>query len=71
MILLVDDSSNGGSCNNSDNISNCYNNNDKNSNCYNNNGDNSSFDVTFILRYWINWKFNFIIGFILFFIRLS
>jgi len=40
MILFIDDNS-GGSCNNSDNISN-DNNNDKNSNCYNNKGDNSS-----------------------------
>jgi hypothetical protein len=50
MILFIDDSSNGGSYKNSDNISN-DNNNDKNSNCYSNNGDNSSFDVIFILRY--------------------
>ena len=49
MILLIDNNSNGGNCNNSDNI-----NNDKNSNCYNNNGDNSLFEVIFILRYWIN-----------------
>jgi len=53
MILFIDDNSKGGSCNNSDNISN-DNNNDKNSNCYNNKGDNSSFDVIFILKYWIN-----------------
>jgi hypothetical protein len=70
MILFLDDSSNGGSYNNSDNISN-DNNNDKNSTCYSNNGDNSSFDVIFILRYWINWKFSFIIDFILPFMRLS
>jgi hypothetical protein len=70
MILLIDDSSNGGSCHNNDNISN-DNNNDKNSNCYNNNIDNSSFDVTLILRYWINWGFSFIIGFISHFMRLS
>jgi len=70
MILLIDDSNNGGSCHNSDNISN-DNNNDKNSNCYNNNVDNSSFDITLILRYWINWDFSFIIGFISHFMRLS
>jgi hypothetical protein len=63
MILLIDDSNNGGSCHNSDNISN-DNNNDKNSNCYNNNVNNSSFNITLILRYWINWDFSFIIGFI-------
>jgi hypothetical protein len=66
MILLIDNNSNGGNCNNSDNI-----NNDKNSNCYNNNGDNSLFEVIFILRYWINWEFSFIIGFVSLFISLS
>ena len=53
MILFIDNSSDSGNCNNSNNISN-DNNDDKNSHCYNNNGDNSSFDVIFILRYWIN-----------------
>jgi len=46
MILFIDNSSNGGSCNDNDNISN-YNNNNETINCYNNNGDNSSFDVIF------------------------
>jgi hypothetical protein len=47
MILLIDNSSNGGSYNDTDNISN-DNNNDENSNCYNNNCDNSAFDVIFV-----------------------
>jgi hypothetical protein len=47
MILLIDNSSNGSSCNDSVNISNDNNNNDENTNCYNNNGDNSSLNIIF------------------------
>ena len=56
MILLIDNSSNGDSCNDCDNISN-DNNNDVNNNYYNNNCDNSSFDIRFAEN-WVSLLFH-------------